>query len=96
MIGRRMRTDPGLQSVDALIELGKLIAFSAGNPIVQVALPPVYSYGSDGASYVEATEESIRASSSRRYSANDRHPGSTATDHALTVVADSSARAKYA
>lgn len=60
VIGRRMRTDPGLQSVDALIELGKLIAFSAGNPIVQVALPPVYSYGSDGASYVEATEESIR------------------------------------
>ena len=60
VIGRRMKTDPGLQSVDALIELGKLIAFSSGNPIVQVSLPPVYSYGADGASYVEASEEAIR------------------------------------
>jgi LCP family protein required for cell wall assembly len=60
VVGRRMKTDKGLQSVNSLIELGKLIAFSAGNPIVQVTLPPNYSYGVDGASYVDATESEIR------------------------------------
>jgi polyisoprenyl-teichoic acid--peptidoglycan teichoic acid transferase len=60
VVGRRMKTDKALQSVRALIELGKLIAFSAGNPIVQVALPPAYSYGSDGASYVDASATEIR------------------------------------
>lgn len=59
VIGRRMQTDKGLQSVDALIDLGKLVAFSARKPIQQVAIRPLYTRGVDGASFVEAGPEEI-------------------------------------
>ena len=53
VIGKRMQTDKTLQSKEALIDLGKLIAFSASKPIQQVAIRPLYTNGVDGASYVE-------------------------------------------
>nr|WP_183344717.1 LCP family protein [Conexibacter arvalis] len=53
VIGRRMQTDKGLQSKEALIDLGTLIAFSASKPIQQVAIRPLYTRGVNGASYVE-------------------------------------------
>ncbi|ADB49354.1 LCP family protein [Conexibacter woesei] len=59
VIGRRMQTDKGLQSVDALIDFGKLVAFSAGRPIQQIALTPNYTRDTAGASYVEAGPEEI-------------------------------------
>ena len=59
VIGRRMQTDKGLQSVDALIDFGKLIAFSAGRPIQQISMTPTYTTGANGASYVEAGPEEI-------------------------------------
>ncbi|MDW5596600.1 LCP family protein [Conexibacter stalactiti] len=59
VIGRRMQTDKGLQSVQALIDFGKLVAFSARNPIQQIALRPIYTRGANGASFVETTPEEI-------------------------------------
>lgn len=59
VIGRRMQTDKGLQSKEALIDLGKLIGFSASKPIQQVAIRPTYTTGAGGAAFVEAGPEEI-------------------------------------
>jgi polyisoprenyl-teichoic acid--peptidoglycan teichoic acid transferase len=59
VIGKRMQTDKSLQSVEGLIDLGKLVAFSAKKPIQQVALRPNYTTGAGGASFVEATPDEI-------------------------------------
>ena len=53
VVGQRMQTDKSLQSVDALIDLGKQVAFSAGRPIQQVSIRPIYTTGTNGAAYVE-------------------------------------------
>jgi polyisoprenyl-teichoic acid--peptidoglycan teichoic acid transferase len=58
VIGRRMQTDTGLQSVGALIDLAKLVAFSARRPIQQVSIDPAYTTA-NGASYVEASPQEL-------------------------------------
>jgi polyisoprenyl-teichoic acid--peptidoglycan teichoic acid transferase len=59
VIGRRMQTDTSLQSIDALIELGKQIAFSAKNPIEQVQIRPDFTTGAGGAAFVEIPPREI-------------------------------------
>jgi len=59
VIGKRMQTDKSLQSVDALIDLGKQIAFSAGRPIQQVSIRPIYTTGANGAAYVELADGEV-------------------------------------
>jgi LCP family protein required for cell wall assembly len=55
VIGRRMQTDKGLQSVDGLIDFGKLVAFSASRPIQQIAIRPLYTNDPvTGEAFVEA------------------------------------------
>lgn len=60
IIGRRMQTDEGLHSVEALIALAELVAFSASRPVQQVAIRPLYTRGRNGAQFVELTDREIR------------------------------------
>ncbi|MDO8211204.1 LCP family protein [Conexibacter sp. CPCC 206217] len=60
VIGRRMQTDADLHSVDALLKLAQLVAFSASKPIQQIAMRPYDEVGSDGAQYVVATDDELR------------------------------------
>jgi polyisoprenyl-teichoic acid--peptidoglycan teichoic acid transferase len=58
-VGKYMRTDASLQSKEELLTLANLVAFSAKNPIREVHFPQTLYTGSDGASYVVATEAEL-------------------------------------
>jgi polyisoprenyl-teichoic acid--peptidoglycan teichoic acid transferase len=57
-LGPYLTTDADLHSIDALLKLADLVAFSASKPIREVHFPPVY-LNQGGASYVTATPQAL-------------------------------------
>jgi LCP family protein required for cell wall assembly len=58
VLGKYVQTDKDLQSVDALLNLATLAAYSAGKPIREVHFPPSYLL-QGGASYVTASTAAL-------------------------------------
>jgi LCP family protein required for cell wall assembly len=59
VLGRNIQTDKNLLTLDSVIDLGKQIVFSAGKPIQQVAMDPIYDRDASGQDFVESTPAEI-------------------------------------
>ncbi len=60
-IGKYLRTDAGLQSKSAFLQIAQLLAFTAGKPIREIHFPPTYNNVPGGGSFVTATHAQLAA-----------------------------------